>query len=107
MTRNDSLTLYPGSPMAEACQKTGLADFGDVSFLRDETLLAEPMSQIRRIYQFVGMDLSPAVEQRKRQWAAENAPEKRATHHYMLHEFGCSEEGIRREVAAYYHRFLP
>lgn len=74
--------------------------------VRYETLLAEPMEQIRRIYGFVGMDLSPAVERRMRQWAAENAREKRAEHHYALDEFGFSEEGIRHDFAAYYHRFL-
>ena len=74
--------------------------------VRYETLLAEPMAQIHRIYQFVGMELSPAVEHRMQQWAAENAREKRATHHYTLDEFGFSEQGIRRDFAAYYRRFL-
>lgn len=74
--------------------------------IRYETLLADPMAQIRRIYQFVGMEVSPAVEHRMRRWAAENAREKRATHHYTLDEFGFSEEGIRRDFAAYYRRFL-
>jgi len=74
--------------------------------VRYETLLAEPMAQIRRVYEFVGMDLSPAVERRMREWAAENARDKRAVHHYTLDEFGFSEEGIRRDFAAYYRRFL-
>jgi hypothetical protein len=74
--------------------------------IRYETLLADPMAQIRRIYQFVGLDLTPTVEERMRQWADENAREKRAAHHYSLEEFGFSEEGIRRDFAAYYRRFL-
>lgn len=74
--------------------------------VRYETLLANPMLQIRRIYEFIGLDLTPAVEERMRQWADQNAREKRAAHHYSLEEFGFSEEGIRRDFAAYYRRFL-
>jgi Sulfotransferase family len=74
--------------------------------IRYETLLADRMAQIRRIYQFVGLELTPAVEERMRQWANENAREKRASHRYALEEFGFSEAGIRRDFAAYYQRFL-
>lgn len=74
--------------------------------IRYDTLLADPMAQVRRIYDFVGMELPPAVARRMRAWAAENARDQRAAHHYTLAEFGFSEEGIRRDFAAYYRRFL-
>jgi LPS sulfotransferase NodH len=69
--------------------------------IRYEALIADPMAQIRRIYDFVGLDLTPAAEERMREWATENSRDKRPVHGYTLEQFGFSEAGLREQFASY------
>ena len=69
-------------------------------------LVADPMAQVRRIYAHAGLDLTPDAEARMRQWAVENERDRRPVHAYTLEEFGYTQEGLRREFAAYCDRFL-
>ena len=69
--------------------------------LRYEDLIADPMAQIRRIYDFVDQELSAEAEHNMREWAVENARDKRPVHRYTLEKFGFSEESLRRDFANY------
>jgi hypothetical protein len=69
--------------------------------LRYEQLVANPMSQIRRIYHFVEQDLSEEAEREMRRWAVENARDRRPTHRYTLEKFGFDETALRSEFANY------
>lgn len=69
--------------------------------IRYEALIADPMAQIRRIYDFVGLDLTPAAEERMREWATENSRDKRPVHGYTLEKFGFSEAGLCEQFASY------
>jgi hypothetical protein len=68
--------------------------------------LQDPLAQMRRIYDFAGMDLASETEAKMRQWLVDNAREKRVAHSYTLEQFGLTEEGIRRDFAAYRERFI-
>jgi hypothetical protein len=77
--------------------------FIDVFF---QNAMRDPLAEIRRIYEFAGMELTSQAEAKMRQWAIENARDKRVGHSYTLEEFGLTEEGIRRDFAAYRERFI-
>jgi hypothetical protein len=74
--------------------------------LRYEDLVADPLAQAARIYDFAGLSLGEDVVARMRQWASENAREKRPVHRYTLERFGFDEAGLRRDFARYRERFL-
>ena len=69
--------------------------------IRYEDLIADPMTQIRRIYDFIDQELTPEAEQRMREWAVENSRDKRPVHAYTLEKFGFSEAGLREDFARY------
>jgi hypothetical protein len=69
-------------------------------------LVADPMAQIRRIYAFAELVLSPAAEERMRAWAIENARERRPPHRYTLEQFGLTEAGLRSAFAPYREQFV-
>jgi hypothetical protein len=69
-------------------------------------LVADPMAQVRRIYAHAGQDLTAEAQARMRQWAVENERDRRPVHAYTLEEFGYTQEGLRRDFAAYCARFL-
>jgi hypothetical protein len=69
-------------------------------------LVADPMAQVRRIYAHAGLELTAAAEAQMRQWAVENERDRRPVHAYTLEEFGYTQDGLRREFAAYCERFL-
>ena len=68
--------------------------------------MRDPLAQIRRIYDFTGMELTPEAEANMRQWTVDNARDKRVAHSYTLEQFGLSEQGIRGDFAAYRERFI-
>ena len=68
--------------------------------------MRDPLAQIRRIYDFADMELTPEAEARMRQWTVDNARDKRVAHSYTLEQFGLSEDGVRRDFAAYRERFI-
>jgi len=77
--------------------------FLDVDY---EDLVSDPMRSIRRIYDFVGMPLTPEAERCMREWAVENARDRRPVHRYTLEQFGMTEEMLRRDFAEYVERYL-
>jgi hypothetical protein len=77
--------------------------FLDVDY---EALVEDPMACVRRIYAFADMPLTPEAEQRMREWAVENARDRRPVHRYTLAEFGMSEASLARDFAEYRERHL-
>jgi hypothetical protein len=77
--------------------------FIDVWF---QNAMKDPLAEIRRVYEFAGMELTPEAEAKMRQWMVDNARDKRVGHSYTLEQFGLTEEGIRRDFAAYRERFI-
>ena len=69
-------------------------------------LVADPLAQVARIYDFAGLSFPEEVRARMRRWAEENARDKRPVHRYALERFGYTEEGLRRAFARYCARFI-
>jgi len=64
------------------------------------------MARIRRIDDFVDLELTPEAEDRMGEWAVENTRDKRPVHHYTLEKFGFTEAGLRRDFGRYRARFI-
>ena len=68
--------------------------------------LRDPIGEVRRIYAFVGRELSAETEERMRRWLRDNARDKRAPHEYSMDTFGMTREQLERDFAAYRERFI-
>jgi hypothetical protein len=77
--------------------------FIDIHF---SDVLKDPLTEIRRIYEFAGWKLEDTAVAAMRKWSADNSRDNREAHHYTLEEFGLSEAGIHRDFADYRERFL-
>ena len=77
--------------------------FIDVSF-RDA--LAEPLSQVHRIYEKAGIAPRKEADEAMRGWLRENAREKLPHHKYAPKEFGLTTKEIRETFASYTSRFI-
>jgi hypothetical protein len=71
-----------------------------------EALLADPLAEVHRIYEFVGLEFTPDARAAMERWQIENQRDKRPGHEYRLEDFGFSEAGIRRDFARYRERFI-
>jgi hypothetical protein len=81
---------------------------GDERFLdlwfRDT--VSQPLGEIRRIYDFLGMELTPQASAEMSRWQDFNRRELRPPHDYTLEQFGFTEEGLKAQFAAYRSRFI-
>lgn len=67
-------------------------------------LTADPMQTVRSIYDYFGLELSPAAEQRMASFLVADR-EKNRGHKYSPEDFGLSAGGIRERFATYMQRF--
>jgi len=77
--------------------------FVDIWYL---DVLRDPLKEVRRIYDLVGLEFTVEAEKCMRQWTIDHARDKRPVHHYTLEEFGYTKEGIERDFAEYRERFV-
>jgi hypothetical protein len=68
-------------------------------------LIADPMRELRRIYEFIGCELTPAVEQALLAWQAENRSGAHGTHRYTPEQFGLRAEQLRSDYDFYVKHF--
>ena len=87
----------------EVRKKIGDDRFLDLCF-RDT--VNQPLQEIRRIYDFLGMELTPQASAEMRRWQDFNRRELRPPHDYTLEQFGFSEAGLKAQFAAYRARFI-
>jgi hypothetical protein len=80
------------------------ARFLDVGFTAFQT---DPISEIRRLYDWLGDDLSPETVARMEAWRADNPPDKHGRHDYDADRFGIGEDALARRFGAYRQRFGP
>lgn len=71
-----------------------------------EELVAEPLACVERIYDFAGLTLTPDALAAMKEWAVENARDRRPVHRYTLAEFGMTEEALQRDFAEYREKHL-
>lgn len=77
--------------------------FLDVHF---QDTVKHPMDVARRIYDFIGWELTPEVQGRMRAWLIEDEKSHSATHDYSAKDFGMSDTQIERDFAAYRQRHI-
>ena len=63
--------------------------------------VADPFGVIGRIYEFMELDLDPAVERSMADWHAANRSGAHGSHRYTAEQFGLTESQLRSDFAAY------
>jgi len=64
-------------------------------------LMADPMKEARRIYDFLGYDLQPETLETMHAFRRENPKGKRGVHRYGPEDFGLTREQLDRDFAPY------
>ncbi|XVQ14136.1 sulfotransferase family protein [Spirillospora sp. CA-255316] len=86
----------------EARSRIGEERFLDVHHRR---LVTDPMGTVRDVYDWLGLELTPPVEQAIRDWQEANRVGAHGTHRYTAERFGLSTAQIRSDYDAYIRRF--
>jgi hypothetical protein len=83
------------------------ARLGDERFLdvHHRDLLADPMRTVRRVYEFLALELLPPTEQAMLEWQQANRSGAHGAHRYSAEQFGLSAAQLRDEYDFYIHRF--
>jgi len=68
-------------------------------------MIKDPISEVRRIYEYFGEDLSDRALNRMRAWLAENSRNKYGIHRYNLESFGLDSSEVNRRFETYRERF--
>jgi hypothetical protein len=68
-------------------------------------LVDSPETVMPGVFEAIGLDWTPAVEDRIRTWRAENPKGKRGTHEYTLDDYGLDRSMVGEALAAYVDRF--
>lgn len=83
-------------------ERLGEARFLDVAYAN---LVADPVEQLRRIYDFLGTELRPATLERMEAFRANNPQHKHGVHRYRLEDFGIKREALSERFEPYRARF--
>lgn len=67
----------------------------------------DPISQIRRLYEWLGDDLTQATTNRMLAWRADNPKDKHGTHTYDADQFGITDQALAQHFGSYRDRFAP
>ena len=83
------------------------ATIGEDRFLdvHHRRFVADPWGTVERIYEFLDLELEPAVEQAFRAWHAENRSGTHGAHRYSAEQFGLSDEQLRADFTFYTEHF--
>jgi hypothetical protein len=83
------------------------ARIGDERFLdiHHRDLVGDPRATIRRVYAWLGLDLTPEVEQTIGDWQEQNRMGAQGTHRYTAEQYGLTTEQIRSDYEFYFRRF--
>jgi hypothetical protein len=83
------------------------ARLGDARFLdvHHPEFVADPMGTVRRVYDFLGYELTPSVERTIADWTVANRSGAQGTHHYTAEQFGLTESQLRDDYRAYIDHF--
>jgi hypothetical protein len=66
---------------------------------------SDGIAAARRVYDFIGMEMSVAAVERMRRWEQNNMREKHGKAVYSPEAFGMTDTGIREAFASYIDRF--
>ena len=82
--------------------RVGIESFLDVLY---HDVVADPLKEVRRVYDFIGLDFTPETEAAMQQWLIDNGRTKHGTHRYRLEDFGLARSDIDPNFEAYRERF--
>jgi hypothetical protein len=84
-------------------EQLGEGRFLDLWF---EDTVNQPLAEIRKIYDFLGMELTAEAQAEMARWQEFNRRELRPAHAYTLEQFGFTEAGLKQQFRAYRERFM-
>ena len=87
----------------EVRQQLGEGRFLDLWF---EDTVNQPLAEIRKVYDFLGMELTDEAQAEMARWQEFNRRELRPAHAYTLEQFGFTEAGLKQQFRAYRERFM-
>jgi len=67
--------------------------------------VGDPKGTIRRIYEWLDLELTPAVEQTILDWQEANRMGAQGTHHYTAEQYGLTTDQIRSDYDFYIRHF--
>jgi hypothetical protein len=67
--------------------------------------VADPMGTVRRVYEFLGSELTPVVEQTIADWTAVNRSEAQGAHRYTAEQFGLTAAQLHDDYRSYIDHF--
>jgi hypothetical protein len=67
--------------------------------------VADPLGVVRRVYDFLGYELTPQVEQTIADWTVVNRSGAQGTHHYTAEQFGLTNAQLRDDYRFYTDHF--
>lgn len=70
-----------------------------------QELVADPLGTLRRIYDFVDLELRPSVEKAILDWQQTNRSGAHGTHRYTAEQFGLSASQLRSDYDVYIRHF--
>lgn len=68
--------------------------------------VSEPLSEIRKVYEFIGMELTEEARAEMARWQDFNRRELRPPHAYTLEQYGFTEAGLKAQFRPYRERFI-
>jgi hypothetical protein len=68
--------------------------------------VSQPLEEIQKVYDFIGMDLTEEAEAEMRAWQDFNKRELRPSHEYSLEQFGFTKAKLEDQFARYRERFI-
>lgn len=71
-----------------------------------EDTVRSPLDEIRRLYDFVGIDLTDQARTEMERWREMNRREARPTHQYTLEEYGFTEDALAADFREYRERYI-
>ncbi|MBN2496846.1 MAG: sulfotransferase [Deltaproteobacteria bacterium] len=85
-----------------ARERCGPERFCDVLYY---DLVRDPGAELRRVYAFLGAEISPQAQAAMRRWTERNPQHKHGRHHYRLDDFGLDRDEVEAAFADYRARF--
>ena len=80
------------------------AKFFDTGF---STFQADPIAEIRRLYEWLGDELTDQTIERMLAWRADNPKDKHGKHEYDAAQFGITDQALAARFGPYRERFGP
>lgn len=71
-----------------------------------EDTVRNPLDEIRRLYDFVGIDFTDEARREMERWREMNRREARPTHQYTLEEYGFTEQSLASDFREYRERYI-